>query len=111
MSKPTGVTGTHIAAGVTRAALVGGAAGAVIGGTISAAKQAKDVKDEKITKKEAVANTAKDAAGSGIATAAGIAVAGAVGIGGLGGLLVMAAAATGAKYLWDASTAPEKKEA
>lgn len=111
MSKPTGVTGTHIASGVTRAALVGGAAGAVIGGTISAAKQAKDVRDEKITKKEAVANTAKDAAGSGIATAAGVAVAGAVGVGGFASLLVMAAAATGVKYLWDSSTSKTAKEA
>jgi len=109
MSKPTGVTGTHIASGLGRASLAGGIAGAVVGGTISAAKQVKDVKDEKITKQEAVKNTAKDAAGSGIATAAGVAVAGAIGVGGLTSLLVMATAATGVKYLWDASTQSTKK--
>ena len=111
MSKHTSITGTHVASGVTRAALKGGAAGAIIGGTISAAKQAKDYQDKKITKKEAVANTAKDAAGTGLATAAGVAVAGAIGIGGFASLLVMAAAATGVKYLWDESTQSEKKEA
>lgn len=109
MSQYANTSGGHL---VPRAKVTatGGIAGAVIGGAISAARNINDLKEEKITKDEAIKNTAKDAAGSGLATAAGIAVAGTLGIGGLGGLLIAAFATTGAKYLWDNTAAGSKKK-
>lgn len=109
MSKTVGVTGTHIATGVGRSAVVGGIAGALIGGTISAAKQIKDVKENKKTKEEAVKETLKDTAGAGLATATGMVIVGALGFTGLSSLLLMAGAATGVKYLWDSSTQTSKQ--
>lgn len=103
-------TGTsYLRAGVGRAAATGGLAGAVVGGAISAAKNIKAVKNNEISKEEAVRNTAKEAAGTGLATAAGVALAGALGIGGIVSLLVVGSAATGVKYFWDTKTVKQKK--
>lgn len=95
----------------TRFAVTGGLAGALVGGALSAAKNMKDAKENKITRDEALRNTAKDAAGSGVATAAGLFIAGALGVGGLGSLLVLAGATAGAKYLWDSATESKPKAA
>jgi uncharacterized membrane protein len=94
---------------VARSVKTGGVVGALIGGAASAAQNIKAVKNAELSKEEAVKKTAKDAAGSGLATAAGTALAGTLGVGGLASLLVVAAAATGVKYLWDAKTTPQKK--
>ncbi|MBC2712737.1 MAG: magnetosome protein MamC [Desulfosarcina sp.] len=85
--------------------------GAIIGGTAAAAKNIRRVKDAEINREEAVRNTIKEAAGAGLATAAATAVVGAVGATGLLSLVGILAMATGTKYLWDATTAPEKAPA
>ncbi len=91
-----------------RAAMSGAVAGAVIGGAVSAAKQMKDVKDGRLTKEQAVENTVKDAAGTGLATAAGMAVASGLGMGLAMSIIAMTAASAGVKYLWDSSVKSAK---
>jgi type IV secretory pathway TrbL component len=93
----------HLTKAVTGASVVGAAAGAVVGGAVSAAKQAKDVKEGKITKEEAAKKTAKDAAGAGAATAVGVAAASLLRLGGVFGILTVFAVAAGTKYLLDSS--------
>lgn len=64
-----------------------------------------------INREEAVSDTIKEAAGTGLATATATAVVGAVGATGLLSLIGVLAAATGTKYLWNAATEPEKTPA
>lgn len=93
---------------VPRATLAMGGVGAIIGGTAAAAKNIRRVKDAEISREEAVKNTLKEAAGTGLATAGATAVVGAVGATGFLSLLGVVTVATGAKYLWDAATSPAK---
>ncbi len=91
----------HLAKAAAGASLIGAAAGAVVGGAVSAAKQAQDVKEGKITKEEAAKRTAKDAAGAGAATAVGVAAVSLLRLGGVFGILTVFAVAAGTKYLLD----------
>lgn len=78
-----------------------GSVGAVVGGTVAAAKDMKRVSEGEMTKGEAAADIGKEAVGTGLATAAGVAVTGALGITGLLGLASIVGVSAGAKYLWN----------
>ena len=78
-----------------------GSVGAVVGGTVAAARDMKRVNEGIMTKGEAVADVGKEAVGTGLATAAGVAVTGALGITGLLGLASIVGVSAGAKYLWN----------
>lgn len=75
--------------------------GAIVGGTVAAAKDIKRVNEGEMTKGEAAADIGKEAVGTGFATAAGVAVTGALGITGLLGLASIVGVSAGAKYLWN----------
>lgn len=78
-----------------------GTAGAVVGGTLAAAKDIHRVNNGEMTRGQALADVSKEAAGTGLSTAAGIAVTGALGLTGLVGLVGIVGVATGTKYLWN----------
>ncbi len=78
-----------------------GTVGAVVGGTVAAAKDIKRVRDGVMTKGQAAADIGKESIGTGLSTAAGVAVTGALGIGGLLGLAGVVGVAAGTKYLWN----------
>jgi hypothetical protein len=99
---------TRVTRFVPQASLAMGGLGAVIGGTAAAARNIRRVKDEGISREEAVKDTGREAAGAGLATAAATAVVGAVGATGLLSLVGVLAVATGAKYLWDSASTPRK---
>lgn len=87
-----------------RATLAMGGVGAVIGGTVAAAKNIRRVNNGEIKREEAVKNTIKEAAGTGLASAAATGLITATGATGLLSLAGIVAIATGSKYLWDSST-------
>ena len=93
----------HVAKALGGASLVGGVAGAVIGGAVSAANQLKDVKEGKVTKEEAAKKAAVESASTGVSTAVGVAAAGLLRLGGVFGILTVFAVAAGTKYLIDSS--------
>lgn len=97
--------------GIVPAAIsASGAAGAVIGGTVAAARDIGRVRDGEMSKGEAVMDIGKESVGTGLATAAGVAVVGALGIGGFAGLLGIAGVAAGTKYLWNKKFAYRSKQ-
>jgi hypothetical protein len=99
-------TANRVSALVPRATLAMGGLGAIIGGTGAAAKNIRRVKNKEIEREDAVRDTLRESAGTGLATAAGTAVIGVAGVTGLLSLAGMLAVATGAKYLWDTATNP-----
>jgi hypothetical protein len=88
-----------------------GGVGAVIGGAAAAAKNIRRVKDDEINGAEAVKNTIKEAAGTGLATATATVVVGALGATGFFSLAGFLSITTGAKYVWDSVTAFAKSPA
>ncbi len=80
-----------------------GLAGAVIGGTVAAAKDLRQVKEGDMTREAAAGHVLKEAVGTGLATAVG-AVAGTFFRSSLLGLVTMAAVGIGTKYLYDGVT-------
>ncbi|THB63319.1 MAG: hypothetical protein D6E12_17245 [Desulfovibrio sp.] len=78
-----------------------GSVGAVVGGTVAAARDFKLVKEGEMTRGEAAVDVGKEAVGTGLATATGVAVVGALGVGGLLGLAGIMGVAAGTKYLWN----------
>jgi len=109
MSHPSKhIATTKVTRFVPGASLAMGAVGAVIGGTAAGAKNIRRVNAQEITREEAVRDTFKEAAGTGLAVSAATAVVGAVGATGLLSLVGIAAVATGAKYLWDSAISPVK---
>ncbi len=99
-------TASRVTRFAPRASLVMGGVGAVIGGVSAAARNIRRVRESEVSREEAVRSTLKDAAGTGLAAAAATAVVGAVGASGFMALAGIVVVATGAKYLWDAGTAP-----
>jgi len=84
-----------------------GGLAAVVGGSVAAARNMRRVRDGDLNRGEALADTLREAAGTGLAAAAATALV--TSIGGPGGFLSLVgvlALGTGAKYLWDSSTAP-----
>ena len=92
---------------VPNVTLTAGSVAAIIGGSSALAKNIRKVKQEEITREEAVKDTLREAAGAGLATAAGAAAVGAVGASGWFSLLGFFTAATGVKYLLNSATAQE----
>lgn len=90
-----------------------GSVGAVVGGTVAAAKDVKRVNEGKMTKGQAAADIGKEAVGTGLSTAAGVAVTGALGVTGLLGLASIVGVASGVKYIWNKKFGyrPEEKPA
>ncbi|NMC49145.1 MAG: magnetosome protein MamC [Desulfovibrio sp.] len=80
-----------------------GLAGAVIGGTVAAAKDLRQVKEGDMTREAAAGHVLKEAVGTGLATAVG-AVAGTLFRSSVLGLVTMAAVGIGTKYLYDGVT-------
>ncbi|MFZ5812516.1 MAG: hypothetical protein ACOY4F_10775 [Thermodesulfobacteriota bacterium] len=80
-----------------------GLAGAVIGGTVAAAKDLRQVKEGDMTREAAAGHVLKEAVGTGLATAVG-AVAGTLFRSSFLGLVTMAAVGIGTKYLYDGVT-------
>ena len=101
-------TGTHLSRFAPQVVLAMGGVGAIVGGTAAAARNIRRVKDARITREDAIKDTLREAAGAGLATATATVVVRAVGATGLLSLVGILAAATGAKYFWDAATAAPK---
>ncbi len=78
-----------------------GTVGAIVGGTVAAARDVKRINSGVMTKSQAAADIGKEAVGTGLSTAAGVAVTGALGIGGLLGLISLIGVSAGTKYLWN----------
>ncbi len=89
---------------VPHSVLTFGGGGAVIGGAAAAARNIRRVAEAEMSREEAVANTLKEAAGTGLATASAAAAVQAVGATGVLSLLGVLAVATGVKYLWNTAT-------
>ncbi len=93
---------------IPQTSLVMGGVGAIIGGAAAAARNIRRMKEEHITRQEAVRDTLKEAAGVGLASTVATAVVGAVGASGVWAVFGAAAAAAGTKYLWDAASTPAR---
>ncbi|PIE68765.1 MAG: hypothetical protein CSA21_05725 [Deltaproteobacteria bacterium] len=106
-------TATAVAASrlVPRATLAMGTMGALVGGTVAAAKHIRSVKQGEMEKEEAVRGVVREAAGTGLATAAATAVVGTLGMTGFVAGIGIVALATGTKYLWDMNTGQKKSNA
>lgn len=87
--------------------LNGAVAGAIVGGTASAALSIRKVNKGLLTKEEAAKTVAREAGTASMATGAATAVAAGLGLTGVGALVSMALVATGTKYLLDQRFAPE----
>lgn len=86
---------------ISRSAVMLGAMGAVVGGTIAAIDNIQKVAKGEQKSDEAVANVAKETLGTGLSTAAAASAMAALGIEGLVGLAGFAAVATVSKGLLD----------
>ncbi len=84
-----------------RATLAMGAAGAIVGGSIAAARNYDRVKKSQITREEAVKDVIKETGGAGLATATATALVSAMGVTGLLSLASMVVFTAGAKYMAD----------
>ncbi len=93
---------------VPHATLAMGTLGALVGGTMAAAKNFRSVKEDNMSREEAVRGVVREAAGTGLATAAATAVVGTLGITGFAAGVGIVALATGTKYLWDTGMASKK---
>ncbi len=90
----------------SRAALMMAGLGALIGGTASAAKNIRGVREAQIDPRQAVQDTARETAGAAVATGVATLVMGYANPRGTTlNLLGTIAVATGTKYLWDGLTA------
>ena len=90
-----------------RATLAMGAVGAVVGGSVAAARNIGKVHHDEMTRQEAVVDTIKEAGTTGVSTAAGAAVVSAAGLTGALSLVGMIGVAVGVKYLADKALAPK----
>jgi len=86
-----------------RAALATGAAGAIVGGSIAAARNIGKVRRREISREDAVRDVIKESGTTGISTAMATATVSAVGLTGMLSLLGFVTVAVGAKYLADKS--------
>ena len=92
-----------------RATLAMGAAGALIGGAVAAARNYQRVQHQELSREDAVKDTLKEAGTTGLATATATAVVGALGFTGLVSLVGIVLATAGTKHLADKMLAKEPK--
>jgi hypothetical protein len=97
-------TGLHTAV-APRATLAMGAVGAIVGGAAAAARNIARVKNDEMTRQEAVKDSLKEAGATGAAVAASTAVVGMLGLTGPLSLIGVVGAAIGAKYVVDRALA------
>lgn len=97
----------RVSPSVPNSALVMGGLGAVVGAGNAVAKTNRQVKQEEITKQQAVETVINETLGTGLAVAAAAAVVGATRARGVVSLAGILAVSAGAKYLWDTATAKE----
>lgn len=98
----SGYVMTPVSGYVPRASLVMAGVGAIVGGSAAAAKNIRRVKNGEATRREAVQDTAKEAAGAAIATGVATGIMGYIGTNNTFlSVLGTIAVATGTKYLWD----------
>ncbi len=93
-----------------RASLAMGAAGAIVGGAVAAARNIDRVKQGRLTREEAVKDVIKESGTTGISTAMATAVVSAVGLTGILSLVGFVSVAVGAKYLADRATSGKPVE-
>jgi DNA-binding phage protein len=84
-----------------RASLAMGAAGAILGGSIAAARNISRVEKQEMTREEAVRDVLKESGTTGLSTAMATAVVSATGLTGILSLVGLVSVAVGAKYLAD----------
>ena len=97
---------------ISRSAVMLGAMGAVVGGTVAAVDNIQKVAKGEQKSDEAIANVAKETLGTGLSTATAAAVMASLGIGGLVGVAGFAAVATVSKGLLDSVLfCPKEKSA
>lgn len=84
-----------------RASLAMGAAGAIVGGSIAAARNISRVEKQEMTREEAVRDVLKESGTTGLSTAMATAVVSATGLTGILSLVGLVSVAVGAKYLAD----------
>jgi len=94
-----------------RATLAMGAAGAIVGATVSAARNIGKVQKEQISREEAVKDIIREAGTTGLSTATGTAVVSALGLGGLFSLAGLIGVTVGTKYLVDKTLDKRKARA
>jgi len=97
----------RVSPGVPNSALVLGGLGAVIGAGNAMAKTNRQVKQEEMTRQQAVETVINETLGTGLAVAAAAAIVGATRARGVVSLAGILAVSAGAKYLWDTATAKE----
>lgn len=88
-----------------RASLAMGAAGAIVGGSIAAARNISRVQKEEMTREEAVRDVLKESGTTGLSTAMATAVVSATGLTGILSLTGLLFVAVGTKYLADKAVA------
>lgn len=88
-----------------RASLAMGAAGAIVGGSIAAARNIAKVEKQEMTREEAVRDVLKESGTTGLSTAMATAVVSAAGLTGILSLVGLVSVAVGAKYLADKAVA------
>lgn len=86
-----------------RASLAMGAAGAIVGGSVAAARNIRKVRQGEMSREHAVKNALTESGATGISTAMATAAVTAVGLTGFLSLFGFVAVAVGAKYLADAA--------
>ncbi len=84
-----------------RATLAMGAAGALVGGAVSAARNIGKVQKEEVSREDAIRDIIREAGTTGLSTATGTAVVSALGLGGIFSLVGLVGVAVGTKYLTD----------
>lgn len=98
------IRSTHLGI-APRASLAMGAAGAIVGGAVAAARNIGKVQQGEITREQAVRDVLKESGSTGISTAVATAAISAVGMTGLVSLLGFMTVAVGTKYLADKAMA------
>jgi len=102
-------TSYRISPSVPHSAFLLGGLGAVIGAGNAIAKSNRQVKNQEISKQQAIEQVLNESLGTGLAVAAAAAVVGASRARGMTSLVGILAISAGAKYLWDTAHASEDK--
>ncbi len=102
------IRATHLGI-APRASLAMGAAGAIVGGAVAAARSISKVQQGEISREQAVSDVLKESGSTGISTALATAAVSAVGLTGVISLLGFVSVAVGTKYLADKALAGRVK--
>lgn len=95
---------------LSSAALGGLIAGAVTGATLAAIRTVGEVKDGKMSQKEAMMEVLRESGSLGIAAAVGVSTTALLGLGGVFSIAAVALVSTGAKYTIDSCLLSDKNQ-